>query len=358
MKKLAQMLRKSLQSFSLTFVLTATLFLAVAAVLSLTAGVLWLGILIGWFALERVLLPGPAAAFLFGLCALIVIGVMAILRALVLKPIRQMIEDMKRLAAGDFSVRISTEGRMRPRELREFTAAFNTAAEELGGTELLRKDFINNFSHEFKTSITSIGGFADLILEDDEMPEEERQEYLQIISKEAHRLAGLSNEVLALSRVENQTILTDAAPFNLAEQLRQTVLMMEQKWAVKGLEIQLDADECEYTGSETLLKEVWVNLLDNAVKFSYPGGTVEVTLRQVGQKVSVIVQDYGSGMEESIQSHIFDQFYQGDTSHKTEGNGLGLAMVKKIVALHNGGVAVKSAPGQGSTFEVILPMFR
>ena len=358
MKKRVQTLRDSIQSFSLTFLLTVVLFLAVAAVLSLTAGVFWLGISMGWLTFEKVMLPGPVAAFLFGLCALIVTGVMAILRALVLRPLRHMIDDMKRLAAGDFSVRISNQGRMRPRELREFTAAFNTAAEELGGTEILRKDFINNFSHEFKTPITSIGGFADLILEDDEMPDDERQEYLQIISKEAHRLANLATNVLALSRVEAQTILTDAEPFNLTEQLRQTVLMMEQKWALKELDIQLDADECQYTGSEALLKEVWVNLLDNAVKFSPTGSVVELSLRHTERGVQISVQDEGPGMDKSTQSHIFDQFYQGDTSHKTEGNGLGLAMVKKIVALHGGSVTVKSAPGQGSTFEVTLPVIK
>ena len=355
MKKRVQTLRDSIQSFSLTFLLTVVLFLAVAAVLSLTAGVFWLGISMGWLPFEQLMMPGPVAAFLFGLCALIVIGVMAILRALVLRPIRHMIDDMKRLAAGDFSVRISNQGRMRPRELREFTAAFNTAAEELGGTEILRKDFINNFSHEFKTPITSIGGFADLILEDDEMPDEECQEYLQIISKEAHRLANLATNVLALSRIEAQTILTDTERFNLTEQLRQVVLMMEQKWASKELEIRLDADECQYTGNEALLKEVWINLLDNAIKFSPSEGEVELTLRQTGQGVEVTVRDYGSGMDKSVQSHIFDQFYQGDTSHKTEGNGLGLAMVKKIVVLHGGTVTVVSTPELGSTFITKLP---
>ena len=358
MRKRVQTLRNSVQSLSLTFLLTVVLFLAIAAVLSLTAGVFWLGISMGWLPFEQLMMPGPVAAFLFSLCALIVIGVVSILRALVLVPIQHMIDDMKRLAAGDFAVRISSQGKMRPRELREFTAAFNTAAEELGGTEILRKDFINNFSHEFKTPITSIGGFADLILEDDEMPDEERQEYLQIISMEAHRLTNLATNVLALSRIEAQTILTDTEHFNLTEQLRQAVLMIEQKWVSKGLDIRLDADECQYTGNEALLKEVWINLLDNAVKFSPSGGEVELTLRQAEQGVEVTVRDYGPGMDKTVQSHIFDQFYQGDTSHKTEGNGLGLAMVKKIVALHGGNVTVKSIPGQGSTFEVTLPAIK
>ena len=164
---------------------------------------------------------------------------------------------------------------------------------------------------------------------------------------------------MALSRVEAQTILTDAAPYPLAEQLRQTALMTEQRWSRRkkiDLAVEIPEEgECLYTGSEALLKEVWVNLLDNAVKFSPEGGTVTLTLQQHPDAVTVTVTDQGPGMDEATQARIFDQFYQGDTSHKTEGNGLGLAMVKKIVALHGGRVTVDSRPGQGSAFTVWLP---
>lgn len=191
------------------------------------------------------------------------------------------------------------------------------------------------------------------------MPAEERREYLTIISSESKRLAALANSVLALSRVEAQTILTDAAPYPLAEQLRQTALMTEQRWSRRkkiDLAVEIPEEgECLYTGSEALLKEVWMNLLDNAVKFSPEGGTVTLTLQQHPDTVTVTVTDQGPGMDEATQARIFDQFYQGDTSHKTEGNGLGLAMVKKIVALHGGRVTVDSRPGQGSAFTVWLP---
>lgn len=184
-------------------------------------------------------------------------------------------------------------------------------------------------------------------------------EYLNIISRESKRLAALSNSVLTLSRIEAQAILTDTAPFPLAEQLRQAALLVEQKWKhTKNIVIETaipEDDECTYTGSEELLKEVWVNLLDNAVKFSPEGCAVTLSLRIAPDAVFVTVTDHGPGIDKAVQAHIFDQFYQGDTSHKTEGNGLGLAMVKKIVALHGGCVTVNSRPGQGSAFTVQLP---
>lgn len=339
---------------NLTFLLTLNLFAIIAAVLLLVAGTVWLGSALGWLDWTALLRPAAVMVVMYIVCILVGVSMVVMIQKVILNPVQGMVAAMQRLAAGDFAVRMTCRGWMRPLELREFTQAFNTAAAELGGTELLRKDFINNFSHEFKTPITSLGGFADLLLEDEEMPPEERREYLQIISSESHRLAELSNRVLALSRVEAQTILTDAAPFDLAEQLRRTVLMMEQKWAAKSLDIRLDAEACLYTGSEALLKEVWMNLLDNAIKFSTPGGRVEVQLHQTPQGAAVVVRDEGPGMDEATRAHIFDRFFQGDTSHKAEGNGLGLAMAQKIVTLHNGRVTVESAPGQGSTFRVEL----
>lgn len=191
------------------------------------------------------------------------------------------------------------------------------------------------------------------------MPREEQREYLNIIASESKRLAALANSVLALSRVEAQTILTDTAPFPLAEQLRQSTLLVEQKWRPKKdvtIEVLIpEGDECIYFGSEGLLKEVWVNLLDNAAKFSAEGGIVTLTLHKFPDMMTVTVTDRGLGMDQATQEHIFDRFYQGDISHKTEGNGLGLALVYKIVTLHGGTVTVQSAPGQGSCFQVSLP---
>ena len=263
---------------------------------------------------------------------------------------------MKKLANGDFTVRVNhAEHGYVPREMVEFEQSFNKAAEELGGTEILRKDFINNFSHEFKTPIVSISGFADLLLEE-QLPPEDQKEYLTIIRDESRRLADLATNILTLNRVESQTILTDKAAFPLDEQLRQSVLVTQQKWRQKELDFDADLAPAEYTGSEGLLKEVWLNLLDNAAKFSPEGGTVAVNLRKAKNALMVSVTDQGEGMSADTQAHIFEQFYQGDTSHTTQGNGLGLAMVKKVLELHGGSIQVNSAPGQGSCFTVTLPI--
>lgn len=351
-------LKHWLFTFNLTVLLILNLFFIIAAVLAVTAVTVLVGSRLGLVDWTQLLTPSAVSVMIYAIAILIGISMVVMIQKVILNPVRSMVGAMQRLAAGDFSVRMACRGWMRPLELREFTAAFNTAAEELGNTELLRKDFINNFSHEFKTPITSLGGFADLLLEDEGMPADERREYLGIIRSESRRLAALANSVLALSRVEAQTILTDAAPFPLAEQLRQSALVVEQKWARKkkvALDVQAGEDECVFTGSETLLQEVWVNLLDNAVKFSPEGGVVTLSLQQKPDAVAVTVADQGPGIEPAAQRRIFDQFYQADTSHKTEGNGLGLAMVKKIVALHKGQIQVDSRPGCGAAFTVTLP---
>ncbi len=348
-------LKSWLFTFNLTFLLTINLFFVIAGVLAAVAGLGWLGSALGLVDWTRLLQPEAVMVVIYCVSIMVGISTVVTIRHVILKPVQGMVSAMQRLASGDFTVRMTCRGWMRPLELREFTQAFNTAAEELGGSELLRKDFINSFSHEFKTPITSLGGFADLLLEDEKMPSEEQREYLQIISSESKRLANLASSVLALSRVETQTILTDAVPFGMTEQLRQVAIMVERKWAKKAVQIQLDGEDCVYTGNETLMKEVWVNLLDNAAKFSPEGGVIDVRPRRLSAGIVVTVQDHGSGMDQDTQKRIFDQFYQGDTSHKTEGNGIGLALVKKAVELHRGMVQVQSAPGQGSIFTVSLP---
>jgi len=352
-------IKEWLFTFNLTMLLTLNLFFILLTVLGFTAAAAWVAMQFHWIQLDELLRPDAVMIVIYVAAILIGISMVVMIRKVILNPVRGMVRAMQQLAGGDFSVRMACSGWMRPLELREFTTAFNKAAEELGGTEILRKDFINNFSHEFKTPITSIGGFADLLLEDEEMPREEQREYLNIITSESKRLAALANSVLALSRVEAQTILTDTTPFPLAEQLRQSTLLVEKKWRPKKevtIEVLIpESDECIYIGNEGLLKEVWVNLLDNAAKFSSEGGIVTLSLRKTSDGMTVAVTDRGPGMDQVTQGHIFDRFYQGDTSHKTEGNGLGLALVHRIVTLHGGTVTVQSALGQGSCFQVNLP---
>jgi signal transduction histidine kinase len=270
-----------------------------------------------------------------------------------LKPINDLVQAMRNVSQGDFSVRVDDEGVTG--DMGRLVSSFNDMASELGGLELFRKDFINNFSHEFKTPIVSIRGFAKQ-LERDDLTDAQRREYLGIIVSESDRLANMSGNVLLLSKLENQTIVTDQTTYRLDEQLRKCILLLEKQWSQKDLELDLELDELPFYGNEEMLQHVWVNLLGNAIKFSPQGGTLRVTLHREGGDAVAAVRDAGPGMDEATRRRIFEKFYQGDTAHAAEGNGLGLSLVKRIVDLCQGSVEVDSAPGEGSTFTVRLPM--
>lgn len=270
-----------------------------------------------------------------------------------LKPMNDLVHAMHAVSQGDFSVRVDAEDV--PGDMGELVSSFNDMASELGGLELFRKDFINNFSHEFKTPIVSIRGFAKQ-LERDDLSDAERREYLDIIVSESDRLANMASNVLLLSKLENQTIVTDRTLYRLDEQLRRCILLLEKQWSEKNLEPDVDLDEVAYRGNEEMVSHIWVNLLGNAIKFSPPGAPLVVRLRRDGNWAEARIRDAGEGMDEATRRRIFEKFYQGDTAHATEGNGLGLALVKRIVDLCGGTVAVDSAPGGGSTFTVRLPL--
>lgn len=204
--------------------------------------------------------------------------------------------------------------------MEELSHSFNKMTQELAGIETLRRDFINNFSHEFKTPIVSIRGFAKLLKENN-LSEEERQEYLDIIITESERLAVLSTNVLALSKYENLEIITDKAPFRLDEQIRKTIILMEPRWTSKEITVNVELNKIIYNGNEDLIQQVWLNLLDNAIKFSYKGGLINITLEAVNEGVRFAIQDDGPGMDDQTQVHIFNKFYQGDISHSKKEMG-------------------------------------
>lgn len=268
-----------------------------------------------------------------------------------LKPMREIMEAVDRIAAGDYTVRIDLRG---PEEFRTLSRKFNHMAEEIGSVEMLRTDFVNNFSHEFKTPIVSIRGFAKA-LKWEELSEEERKEYLGIIISESERLSVLASNVLYLSRIEKQSILTNKRRFNLSEQLRLVIALLDQKFTEKQLEVVFDGEETGICGNEEMLKQVWINLLDNAIKFSPAGGKIGIRVREDADGVSVRISDQGTGISPAAKAHIFDKFYQEDMSHSVSGNGLGLAIVEKIIRLHNGNISVRSSD-KGSVFEVCIPM--
>lgn len=267
-----------------------------------------------------------------------------------LRPFRFLIDGLNRLADGDYSARLHI-GHMAL--FKKLSASFNALAAELENTELLRTDFVNNFSHEFKTPIVSILGFAKLLKRAD-LPSAKRDEYLDIIISEAKRLTDMSDNVLSLAKIEKQTILTDVEAFNVSEQVRTCVLLLQKKWEQKRLEIDFDEQEYHCAGNEELLKQVWINLLENAVKFAPEGSRIRVRIVQEAEGLSVSVANAGQEIAEDARKRIFERFYQADTSHATEGTGLGLTIVQKIVALHKGTVTVGYEDGC-NVFTVTLP---
>lgn len=268
------------------------------------------------------------------------------------RPIKSIIQAVNELAAGDFSVRMDFT---RPEPAAQLSDSFNRMAEELGNTELLRTDFVNNFSHEFKTPIVSIKGFAEM-LKYENLSEAERNEYLDIIIHESNRLSTLATNVLNLSKIEKQSALTETAPFNAGEQIRQTVILLQSRWERKGQEISIEGQDITVTGSGELLGQVWINLLDNAIKFSPEGSPIEVTMREREGMAEFRFWNDGAVIPPEKLDRIFDKFYQGDTSRATAGNGLGLTLAKRIAELHGGGIQAQSTEEQGTAFTVTLPL--
>ena len=274
-----------------------------------------------------------------------------------LKPVNKWVNNMNRLASGDFKVRMKFGKPLgnHPTFL-ELTDSFNTLAEELQNTEMLRRDFINNFSHEFKTPIVSIAGFAKL-LKKGNLSEEQKMQYLDAIEEESMRLSYMATNVLNLTKVENQTILSDVSTFNLSEQIRSSVLLLEEKWSRKNIDLQLDFDEYTIEANEELLKEVWINLLDNAVKFSPDNGKVSVFINDKGDIINVSISNTGVEIPREKLDKIWNKFYQADESHSSYGNGIGLAIVKRITELHKGEVTVRSE-NLLTEFTVKLPKYQ
>ncbi len=270
-------------------------------------------------------------------------------------PINGVINVMNRLATGDFKARVSFDTIFAKVPIvEELSDSINTMSEDLENTELLRLDFVNNFSHEFKTPIVSIAGFAKLLRSGD-LTDEQREEYLAIIEEESKRLSSMATNVLSLTRVENQTILTDITKFNLSEQIRSCFLILEDKWTQKGLDLVLDFDEHEISANEELLCQVWINLIDNAIKFTPYGGTIRVRIASADENISVTVENTGSSISPENTRRVFQKFYQEDRSHATPGNGVGLAIVKRVVDLH-GGLVWVSSENDVTAFTVKLPL--
>lgn len=269
-----------------------------------------------------------------------------------LRPINWLISQMNRLADGDFQARVHFDNMNIIPAFQEVEDSFNKMAQELGNTEMLRRDFINNFSHEFKTPIVSIAGFAKLLQRAD-LEETQRREYIDAIVEESSRLSTMATNVLKLTKVENQSILTGVTEYNLSEQLRSAALLLEHDWTAKHIELDMEFPEVRIRANQELMKEVFINLLHNAIKFSPEYGPVQVRVGEENGSVWVTVTNSGS-IPEADLSRIFQKFYQSDRSHSSTGNGIGLAIVKKIVELHQGTVRAEN-DGGAVRFTVTVP---
>ena len=314
---------------------------------------------LGWYVLFRwgVLTVDPfgrhVPILLLALVSLLLGTVIALyVGRLLVRPMQNISEAFDDLSSGNFDVKVPENEKLR--EIREMAQHFNAMTHDLSHIETLRSDFVANVSHEFKTPIAAIEGYATL-LQNRSLSPEKHDHYVEKILENSRRLSNLSGNVLMLSKLENQEIVSGKSEFRLDEQLRKCVLLLESKWAEKNLEFDMELPKINYYGSEPLLSQVWVNVLDNAIKHSPSGGVIRIGIRQTDTRLTVTIADHGDGMSEEVQKHIFEKFYQGDSSHKAEGNGLGLALAARIVELSRGTIEVESSPGSGAAFSVSLP---
>ena len=298
----------------------------------------------------------PVVLVLIALPASVLLGTFfsVIVSKQILRPVDDLIRATERISRGDFSVPVPV--RFRKNQFSQLITSFNDMERELSGIEIFRKDFIGNVSHEFKTPLNAIRGYV-RELSDPGLSPEEREEYIRIITEACDRLTGMTTGILLLSKLENQRFISERESFDLTEQLRDVILMQEKEWTKKEIELSLDLDETvTFSSNPEMLSHVWENLLSNAIKFCPDtGGVVRVGCRRTEGGVTVVISDNGVGMDAETIRHIFEAFYQGDTSHKAEGNGLGLSLVRRIVDLHGGRCGVTSSPGEGATFSVFLP---
>lgn len=347
-------IKESANRTSLTLVLAVFVFVVLLCAIILAALGIWALAKFGVLVEEDGEVHLGTAIIIMTVISLLIGAVLVFFSSRIpLRPINELINKMNRLAAGDFAARLEFGPSLASHPaFGEIVQSFNTMAEELQNTELLRSDFINNFSHEFKTPIVSIMGLAGVLSRGDP-GEAERRQYALAIEEESRRLSVMASNVLMLSRVENQRILTDVTRYNLAEQLRGALLLLESKWSAKETELELDLCEYSVDANEELMRQVWINILDNAIKFSPRGAKIKVTTAKADGRTHVRITNTGSEIPADKLEKIFGKFYQADESHAAQGNGIGLAIARRIVELHGGSITAESANGE-TTFEVVF----
>lgn len=293
----------------------------------------------------------PLVADLIFVCLLVGVLVTSQLSKIFFNPIKKLRKAMEQVAAGNFSVRL--EEKSNSKEIMEIYTGFNLMAHGLSSTEILQTDFVSNVSHEIKTPINAIEGYSTLLQDGDNLDEDQR-EYVDKILFNTKRLSSLVGSMLLLSKLENQQIPTNQTVYRLDEQIRQSIVGLESAWEPKEIEFDVELPRVEYLGCEPMMRHVWDNLISNAVKFTPNGGMVRMTLTKKLKKIIFTIEDSGPGLTEEVKQHIFDKFYQADSSHKQEGNGLGLALVKRVLTIEDGEISVSSSSLGGCCFTIVL----
>lgn len=267
------------------------------------------------------------------------------------EPIKNLRTAIEKVAGGDFTVRL--EAKSSSAEIQEIYSGFNLMTKELSKTEILQSDFVSNVSHEFKTPINAIEGYSTLLQGNENLSDEQRK-YVEKILFNTKRLSTLVGSILLLSKIENQSMPANRTGYRLDEQIRQSIVALEPEWSKKDIEFDVEMDSIEYIGNENMMRHVWDNLIGNAIKFNPEFGIIRIRLAGQNNDVVFTVEDSGPGIAEEEKKHIFDKFYQADSSHKEEGNGLGLALVKKILAVSNGEITADNIDSGGCRFTVVL----
>ena len=280
-------------------------------------------------------------------------GVSAMVGRRILQPITELRKGMNKVAKGDLSIQMEEAPRVD--EVKELFDDFNIMVKELGSIETLRNDFVSSVSHEFKTPLAIIRGYVQL-LQTADLSESEKAEFYQRILEGTQQLSTLTGNVLQLTKLENQTTDIEKKKFRMDEQIREVILFLQPKWETAELNLDIELVKINYIGKEELLYQLWLNILDNAIKYSTVGGTIKVLMTDNLQSITIEIVDQGIGLDTGEIERIFDKFYQADTSRKTQGNGLGLSLCQKIVGLHQGSIKVNSKKSVGTVVVIQLPI--
>jgi signal transduction histidine kinase len=343
------MLNNKPNRFRFTFIVTVALVLLVS--LAIVVSLEYIIIQTRLVQKEQVENNGLWWIILFGVSSMVVGLILAVIFSkVVLRPINNLIDGIDRLSQGDFDCRMQKE---KYNLVGDVATPFNALAGQLQSTEILRSDFVNNFSHELKTPVVSVSGLVSL-LKNENISKDKRKRYLEIIEEEMNRLAEMTTNILNLSKVEKQQILTDESKFNLSEQIRTCVLLLEKKWEKKNISFNLDFDEYTIIANEDMLKQVWFNLIDNAIKFSEKDSEIGVKITEQNNMLNISVSNEGLPISDEDREKIFNKFYVGKNSPSRDSNGIGLSIDKSVVGLHKGSVAVDCKDGL-NVFMVNLP---